>query len=1033
MNGFSGYITRGLDLLAILGGFMLLAVLFLGIPPLIHVFSEEDNVKFSFAVLFSSPVRYTSFSFKRKIAFFFTIVLLALGILFIAFQKNRERTAVASGWVEHTQEVLFTTQEIYSLATEMQSGTRGYAIAGDENYLPLFNNAEKSIGTSINYLQTLLKDNPAQQRRADTLKTLVSSYIITRKELVNARRDGGFDAAQVIFLKGDGKLMFDQLRATITVIKEEQNQLLAKRKEESRQKSQNSSRLSFFLQAIIALLLLIALLIIYNNTRARDKAEGKLKQSEEKLSIFFNSIDEGFCVIEMIFDEQKKPVDYRFLVINPSFEKQTGLRDAVGKRMREFAPDHEEHWFEIYGKIALTGESLRFENRAEQLGRWYDVYAFRFGDPANMQVAILFNDITERKQVHDTIQEMNLELEKRVEEKAKEVIEKEKQYRFLLQNMREGIQVIGYDWRYLFVNSSVVGQSKYSNEELLGHTMMEKYPGIENTELFWVLQRCMKERKPELFENEFTFPNGAKEWYELSIQPVPEGIFILSMDITERKKTDNELRDSLKEISDYKYAINESSIVAFTDQKGIITHVNDNFCKISKYSREELLGRDHRIINSGYHPKEFIRELWVTIANGEIWRGELKNKARDGSIYWVDTTIIPFLNNAGKPFQYLAIRSDITNRKETEEMLIASENRFRSIIEQFPYPVVTYTPDGTYTNANKAWETMWQYKREDVKGYNIRKDPQMIASGLSVYVEKAFAGEVATSEPYLYDPKQIGHDSPKRWMQMTLYPLKNAEGKILEVILILLDITSNKEAEEKLKKYAQELQASNTELERFAYVASHDLQEPLRMVSSFLNLLEEEFSGKLNETAREYIHFAVDGAGRMKKLVNDLLQYSRVGNNKEEFSAINLNEIMDYAIRVLDEDIKKRNAKLKVKPLPVISANKALIGQLFINLLSNALKYHGDKRPEIEMGYTDDTDSYIFYIKDNGIGIDPKFFDKIFIIFQRLHNKNEYSGTGIGLAICKKIVETHKGKIWVESMEGNGSTFYVSIPKHYKP
>ena len=245
------------------------------------------------------------------------------------------------------------------------------------------------------------------------------------------------------------------------------------------------------------------------------------------------------------------------------------------------------------------------------------------------------------------------------------------------------------------------------------------------------------------------------------------------------------------------------------------------------------------------------------------------------------------------------------------------------------------------------------------------------------------------------------------------------------------DILGNAVVEMKanLQKSTSELTASNTELERFAYVASHDLQEPLRMVSSFLNLLEEEYGKNLDENAREYIHFAVDGAARMKILVNDLLQYSRVGTNKEEFTAVDLNDTMEYVIRVLDEEIKKNNAKVKVGSLPVIRANKTLMGQMFINLIGNALKYHGNRPPEIEIGCKETPEWYVFYVKDNGIGIDPKFFDKIFIIFQRLHSKAEYSGTGIGLAICKKIAEVHKGKIWVESLKDQGSTFYFNIAK----
>lgn len=252
-------------------------------------------------------------------------------------------------------------------------------------------------------------------------------------------------------------------------------------------------------------------------------------------------------------------------------------------------------------------------------------------------------------------------------------------------------------------------------------------------------------------------------------------------------------------------------------------------------------------------------------------------------------------------------------------------------------------------------------------------------------------------------------------------------------------VIANKELvfqnEEKEKRAAElviankELALSNAELEQFAHAASHDLQEPLRMVSSFMGLLERGLEGQLNELHKEYLYFAVDGAERMKLLIQALLQYSKVGTNKETFTATNLNEVMEYCTRVLEEDIRKIGAVITVDALPVISANKALITQLFINLIGNALKYHGDKEPAIAVGFTEEKDKYIFHVRDNGIGIDPAFFDKIFIIFQRLHTKTEYSGTGIGLAICKKIVEIHKGKIWVESTRGEGSTFYFSIPK----
>ena len=233
-----------------------------------------------------------------------------------------------------------------------------------------------------------------------------------------------------------------------------------------------------------------------------------------------------------------------------------------------------------------------------------------------------------------------------------------------------------------------------------------------------------------------------------------------------------------------------------------------------------------------------------------------------------------------------------------------------------------------------------------------------------------------------------------------------------------------------LEKFTNELQVSNSELERFAYVASHDLQEPLRMVSSFLHLLERKLGDNLDETNKQYIHYAVDGAERMKLLIQDLLQFSRVGTSTEGIRDLDCNEIMTTVHSVLSLSIKESGATIEVKELPVIRGVQAQILQVFQNLVSNAIKYKSDRPLHIEIGCLSKGSHWEFYIADNGIGIDPKFFGKIFIIFQRLHNKAEYSGTGIGLSICKKIVEKHGGTIRVESIPGEGSTFYFTIPKN---
>ncbi|HEY6900377.1 MAG TPA: ATP-binding protein [Puia sp.] len=263
------------------------------------------------------------------------------------------------------------------------------------------------------------------------------------------------------------------------------------------------------------------------------------------------------------------------------------------------------------------------------------------------------------------------------------------------------------------------------------------------------------------------------------------------------------------------------------------------------------------------------------------------------------------------------------------------------------------------------------------------------------------------------------------------------EGRYARMV-IAHDVTDRKIHEEQtrrlnldLARRAGELASSNAELERFAYIASHDLQEPLRMVSSFLQLLQKKYGGQLDAKADQYIHYAVDGAERMKALIMDLLEYSRVGTGKESFVWVDTNEVLKEVGDIFREKIISARATVNIGPMPTVWGDKVQVTQLFQNLISNALKYQSEAPPVISIRAKEEATHYLFSIEDNGIGIDPQFFDKIFIIFQRLHNKSDYSGTGIGLAICKKIVERHGGKIWVESEPQKGSTFYFTITKKH--
>jgi signal transduction histidine kinase len=255
------------------------------------------------------------------------------------------------------------------------------------------------------------------------------------------------------------------------------------------------------------------------------------------------------------------------------------------------------------------------------------------------------------------------------------------------------------------------------------------------------------------------------------------------------------------------------------------------------------------------------------------------------------------------------------------------------------------------------------------------------------------------------------------------------ELRLLETIgQILGTAMQNAQLYTQVQELVSNLERSNAELERFAYVASHDLQEPLRMVTSYLQLLERRYKDKLDGDALEFINYAVDGSNRMKTLISDLLAYSRVGTRGKEFTLIDCEDVLGRVLNTLQVSIEENKAKVTHDPLPKVMADDAQLESLFQNLIGNAIKFHSQKQPRIHVGVKKDEKNWVFSVSDNGIGIDPQFFERLFIIFQRLHNREDYPGTGIGLAISKRIVERHGGRIWIESQPKKGSTFFFTLP-----
>ncbi len=362
-----------------------------------------------------------------------------------------------------------------------------------------------------------------------------------------------------------------------------------------------------------------------------------------------------------------------------------------------------------------------------------------------------------------------------------------------------------------------------------------------------------------------------------------------------------------RDFAHLKSAIDEAAIVAITDNRGIITYANKKFCAISQYSLDELIGKTHKIINSEFHPKEFFKDMWKTISSGKVWEGEIKNKAKDGSCYWVHTSIVPFLGKDGKPEQYVAVRYEITERKL---------------------------------------------------------------------------------------------------------------------------------AEDQLKIYSKKLEVSNRELQDFASIAAHDLQEPLRKIQSFSDRLRTKVQDKLSEDEVDYLSRIQSSAGRMQTLIDDLLSYSRVTTKAEPFVDVDFNQVMTQVASTLEVRLEQTHGKLQWNNLATIQADATQMHQLFQNLVSNALKFHKVGVPPVVKIETKIINTSALgspkacqiTVQDNGIGFDEKYLDRIFTIFQRLHGRQEYEGTGVGLAVCRKIVDRHRGHLTATSSLGNGATFIITLP-----
>jgi len=673
------------------------------------------------------------------------------------------------------------------------------------------------------------------------------------------------------------------------------------------------------------------------------------------------------------------------------------------------------------------------------------------------------------------------------------------------------------------------------------------------------------------------------------------GAVLVFRDVSIDRENARRIEAAHRELHDLRVALDQHSLVTITDPRGRITFVNDRFCAVSGYTREELIGRDPRIVNSGLHPKSFISDLWSTLGQGRVWNGTLRNRTKSGAYFWVDATIQPFLGPDGQPIQHVAILSDITGLKVAEEKLRLASSRlalateaaqlgvwefdpasghlhcdetmcrlygletaefvgstqrleerlhrddrarlrsemerslrqgeafdlefriirpdgslrhiksvgktlrddegrsvrmlginwdithrkrfellhqqFRALFESLPGLYVVLTPDFTIVAASDAYLQATRTLRERIMNRNFFEvfpdNPAAPAPTGSSQVRASLQRVLETTRTdtlalLRYDMRGPDGGFEERYWSPVNSAVVAAQGDVDYLIHRVEDVTAfvqqrrrtdpgpvdgnvslrleRMEAEvyqrsQEIQSINRQLQSANAELEAFSYSVSHDLRAPLRHIHGFVEMLTRESGAVLSEKGHRYLRTIANASREMGQLIDDLLSFSRMGRAEMHETSIDLLPLIEETRRGLEPVIGDREIHWKIAPLPRIQGDPAMLSQVFVNLLGNAVKYTRGRTPaEIEIGVGGEEDGrIIFFVRDNGAGFDPRYAGKLFGVFQRLHRADEFEGTGIGLANVRRIMTRHGGRTWAEGQVNQGATFFFTLLPATRP
>ncbi len=730
------------------------------------------------------------------------------------------------------------------------------------------------------------------------------------------------------------------------------------------------------------------------------------------------------------------------VLVNVQAEKQFGYRrdELFGQKVKNIIPEGFAERL-IADATRSTADAL-----AQQMGMGIELSGRR-KDGSDFPIEIMLSPLESAEGILVTAAIRNISVRRAAEE---HLVQMESRYRGLLEAAPDAMVVVNQGGEIVLVNVQAEKQFGYRRDELVGQKVKNIIPEGFAERLIADATRSAADALAQQMGMGIELSGRRKDGsdfpIEIMLSPLEsdEGILVTAAirNISARKAAEEHLVQMESRYRGLLEAAPDAMVVV--NQGGEIVLVNVQAEKKFGYRRDELIGQQVKnIIPEGFAERliaDATRSTADALAQHMGMGIELSGRRKDGSDFPIEIMLSPLESDEG--ILVTAAIRNISARKAAEEHLVQMESRYRGLLEAAPDAMVVVNQGGEIVLVNVQAEKQFGYRRDELVGQKVKNIiPEGFAERLIADATRSTADALAQQMGMgieLSGRRKDGSDFP---IEIMLSPLESAEGIL--VTAAIRNISARKKSEEnsaELERRVEErtkelavanqvLERSNIELQQFAYVASHDLQSPLRSICGFVQLLKMEYESKLDEQAADWIRRTIQATEQMQSLVRGVLAYSRVDSRSRPFLPIPFLDVFNDAVALLECSIHDAGGQVTCGKLPVIMGDRSQYVQLMQNLIGNALTYHGDKAPQVHVSAERKGNEWTFSVRDNGIGIDQKYYERIFEIFKRLHDQKEYPGTGIGLAVCRRVVNRHGGRIWVESEAGRGSVFHFTIPE----